>query len=191
SCRIFNVGVAYDSYWTSKDMLDQLKNHAIPLFESLHEGCTGVFIFNQSSNHKAYATDALVATCMVLKPKVVSENDKFIFKDTTFLRDRRIIPQSFYETVFEAGRKGKGPVEKRQFVGIQRILQECGLMNCNGEEAENHCCCARHLLDSQPDFSGQKTAIQEVVEEAGHIFELYPKFHCECNWIECYWGAAK
>ncbi|OAD80600.1 hypothetical protein PHYBLDRAFT_161239 [Phycomyces blakesleeanus NRRL 1555(-)] len=205
SRRIFNVGAAYDGYWTSEDMLDQLKNYAIPLFESLHEGCTGVFIFDQSSNHKAYATDALVATRMVLKPKVVSENDKFIFKDTTFLRDGRIIPQSFYETVFEAGRKGKGPVEKRQFVGVQRILQERGLwmeldpsnlsrrwrMDCNGEEAENHCCCARHLLASQPDFSGQKTAIQEVVEEAGHIFELYPKFHCECNWIERYWGAAK
>ena len=30
-----------------------------------------------------------------------------------------------------------------------------------------------------------------MVEEAGHIFELYPKYHCECNWIERYWGAAK
>ncbi|OAD81540.1 hypothetical protein PHYBLDRAFT_73427 [Phycomyces blakesleeanus NRRL 1555(-)] len=193
------------SLMTCEDMLDQLKNHAIPLFESLHEGCTGVFIFDQSSNHKAYVTDALVATHMVLKPKVVFENDKFIFKDTTFLRDGHIISQSFYETVFEAGRKGKGLVEKRQFVGVQRILQKCGLwmeldssnlsrrwrMDCNGEETENHCYCACHLLASQPDFSGQKTALQEVVEEAGHIFELYPKFHCECNWIECYWGAAK
>ncbi|OAD66775.1 hypothetical protein PHYBLDRAFT_70237 [Phycomyces blakesleeanus NRRL 1555(-)] len=159
SHRIFNVGAAYDSYWTREDMLDQLKNHAIPLFESLHKGCTGVFIFDQSSNHKAYATDALVATRMVLKPKVVSENDKVIFKDTTFLRDGRIIPQWFYETVFEAGREGKGPVEKRQFVSVQWILQERGLwmeldpsnlsrrwrMDCNEEEAENHCCCAHHL----------------------------------------------
>jgi hypothetical protein len=36
-----------------------------------------------------------------------------------------------------------------------------------------------------------KTALQEVVEDAGHIFELYPKYHCECNWIEMYWGGAK
>ncbi|OAD67406.1 hypothetical protein PHYBLDRAFT_151658 [Phycomyces blakesleeanus NRRL 1555(-)] len=105
----------------------QLKNHAIPLFESLHKGCTSVFIFDQSSNHKVYATDVLVATHMILKPKVVSENDKFVFKDTTFLKDGRIIPQLFYETVFEVGRKRKGPVEKRQFVGVQQILQKHGL----------------------------------------------------------------
>lgn len=24
-----------------------------------------------------------------------------------------------------------------------------------------------------------------------HIFELYPKFHCECNYIERYWGVCK
>ncbi|OAD67398.1 hypothetical protein PHYBLDRAFT_151650 [Phycomyces blakesleeanus NRRL 1555(-)] len=122
-----HVSAAYESYWTSKDMLDQLKNHAIPLFKSLHEGCTGVFIFDQSSNHKVYATDVLVATHMILKPKVVSENDKFVFKDTTFLKDGCIIPQLFYETVFEVGRKRKGSVEKRQFVGVQQILQKHGL----------------------------------------------------------------
>lgn len=52
-------------------------------------------------------------------------------------------------------------------------------------------CCARHFLESRPDFKNQKTALQEVVEASGHIFELYPKYHCECNWIEMYWGAAK
>ena len=52
-------------------------------------------------------------------------------------------------------------------------------------------CCARHFLASRPDFLAQKTALQETVEKAGHIFELYPKYHCECNWIEMYWGGAK
>jgi hypothetical protein len=33
--------------------------------------------------------------------------------------------------------------------------------------------------------------LAEVVEGEGFIFELYPKYHCECNWIERYWGAAK
>ncbi|OAD67999.1 hypothetical protein PHYBLDRAFT_117917, partial [Phycomyces blakesleeanus NRRL 1555(-)] len=56
---------------------------------------------------------------------------------------------------------------------------------------ENHCCCTRHLLTSQSNFSGQKTAIQKVVKEVDHKFELYSKFYCEWNWIEHYWGAAK
>lgn len=37
----------------------------------------------------------------------------------------------------------------------------------------------------------QESALAEVVKGAGHIFELYPKFHCETNWIERYWGAVK
>jgi len=52
-------------------------------------------------------------------------------------------------------------------------------------------CCAKHFLANRPDFKSQKTALQHVVESSGHIFELYPKYHCECNWIEMYWGATK
>lgn len=37
----------------------------------------------------------------------------------------------------------------------------------------------------------QKTAIAMEVEKNDHIVELYPKYHCECNFIERYWGAAK
>ncbi|CAG8676734.1 24404_t:CDS:2 [Cetraspora pellucida] len=47
-------------------------------------------------------------------------------------------------------------------------------------------CCARHTLTMEPDFLEQKTSIAETVEAAKHIFELYSKFHCECNFIECF-----
>ena len=36
-----------------------------------------------------------------------------------------------------------------------------------------------------------RSRLQEIVEEAGHIFLLYPKFHCELNWVEYYWGRCK
>ncbi|CAG8780678.1 13592_t:CDS:2 [Cetraspora pellucida] len=52
-------------------------------------------------------------------------------------------------------------------------------------------CCARHTFIMEPDFSEQKTLITETVEAARHIFELYSKFYCECNFIECFWDAAK
>lgn len=52
-------------------------------------------------------------------------------------------------------------------------------------------CCAVHLLASEPDFVNQKSILEEIITDNGFIFELYPKYHCECNWIERYWGAAK
>jgi len=52
-------------------------------------------------------------------------------------------------------------------------------------------CYARRIISLQPDFFAQKCALQELVEEAGHVCIFYPKFHCELNFIERYWGAAK
>ena len=50
---------------------------------------------------------------------------------------------------------------------------------------------ARRLLSQQPDFLEQKSSVQEVVEEAGHLCIFLPKFHCELNFIEFFWGAVK
>ncbi|KAA8893425.1 hypothetical protein FN846DRAFT_529170 [Sphaerosporella brunnea] len=36
-------------------------------------------------------------------------------------------------------------------------------------------------LSAQPDFKGQRSRIEEVVEDAGHLVMFYPKFHCELN----------
>ena len=52
-------------------------------------------------------------------------------------------------------------------------------------------CCAYHLLASLLNFLVQTTVIAKAVEERGHIFKLYPKYHCECNFIERHWGATK
>ena len=47
------------------------------------------------------------------------------------------------------------------------------------------------ILTRQPDFLAQKSLIQEVVEAAGHLCIFLPKFHCELNFIEFFWGAIK
>jgi hypothetical protein len=52
-------------------------------------------------------------------------------------------------------------------------------------------CCAKCILDLQPDFIEQKSLIREVIENAGHLCIFLPKFHCELNFIEYFWGAVK
>jgi hypothetical protein len=44
---------------------------------------------------------------------------------------------------------------------------------------------------AQPDFVSQKSQLEEFVVSQGHIWDFYPKYHCELNFIEQYWGAAK
>jgi hypothetical protein len=86
------------------------------------------------------------------------------------------------------------------FKGMEHIIQERGLWPEGGLHAQcpnfrcppgrTNCCC-RRLLFSQPDFINQKSQLQELVESRGHLCDFYPKYHCELNFIEQYWGAAK
>jgi transposase len=52
-------------------------------------------------------------------------------------------------------------------------------------------CCGRKIISLQPDFLAQRSALVEMIEDSGHVCIFFPKFHCELNFIEQYWGAAK
>jgi transposase len=52
-------------------------------------------------------------------------------------------------------------------------------------------CCGRRILELQPDFREQKGMVEEEVTRCGHLVMFYPKFHCELNWIEYFWGDGK
>lgn len=52
-------------------------------------------------------------------------------------------------------------------------------------------CCARHCLASQEDFRYQRSGHHETLLNHRLMFDLYSKFHCECNWIERYWADVK
>ena len=86
------------------------------------------------------------------------------------------------------------------FKGMEQIIQERGLWPGPGLLAECPCfkcpedqtnCCCRRILFNQPDFTSQKSQLEELIESCGHICDFYPKYHCELNFIEQYWGAAK
>ncbi|KAF8223805.1 hypothetical protein L208DRAFT_1315040, partial [Tricholoma matsutake] len=86
------------------------------------------------------------------------------------------------------------------FKGMETIICECRLWpqnrlnaQCEGfkcEAGKTDCCCHR-LLFTQPDFENQKSHLEEFITAQGHICDFYPKYHCELNFIEQYWGAAK
>jgi len=82
--------------------------------------------------------------------------------------------------------------------GMQRIIEECGYgqsmgspHNAMGSSVRLALdCCTRWVLFTEPDFGSQCSHLEEFITSRGHICDFYPKFHCELNFIEQYWGAA-
>ena len=102
-------------------------------------------------------------------------------------------PQSFYFPETHPSMPG-------WFKGMEQILRERGLWPEDGLPAQcsdfkcppNRVdCCCRRALFVQPDFADQRSQLQELIERHGHLCDFYPKYHCELNFIEQYWGAAK
>jgi hypothetical protein len=86
-----------------------------------------------------------------------------------------------------------------QVKGMTQVLEERGLlrprllMQCPAPKKCEHsatACCAKHILELQSDFLEQCSLVQEVIEATGHLCIL-PKFHCELNFIQFFWGAVK
>lgn len=86
--------------------------------------------------------------------------------------------QSFYNVNPETGVKTAK--------GLEQTLKERGLWPGRMLKVD-----AAKLLGDQPDFAGQREWLAEVVIDAGHTIDYYPKFHCELNFIEKCWACAK
>ena len=177
-------GKNHEGYWTGEHLAKQLKDKAIDAFEAAHApGTLGVFIFDNSSGHSVYADDALVSCRMNLGP---GGKNVPMMRDGWFMENDVKMTQSMTN--------GSG-----QPKGMKAVLTERGI-NCHGlrgrcvkagdHSAEGRCCMTK-LLGNQPDFLEQKPLLQEIVEERGHLAVFLPKFHCELNIIEYFWGAAK
>ena len=115
---IIQPGKNKDGWWKSTDMVKQLRDTAIPIFEALHPGCigrnsgvqlivysdvyltssfAGVFCFDQSSNHNAFSSDALVTSRMILNLKPAEKMD-WAFRDGWYVVDGMKVAQSLFFT---------------------------------------------------------------------------------------------
>jgi hypothetical protein len=59
---------------------------------------------------------------------------------------------------------------------------------CNNNQTD---CGAKRILDQQPNFQAQKSLVQETIKGMGYICMFLPKYHCEINFIEYFWGTVK
>ena len=149
---------------------------------------------DNSQGHSAYSVDALLTSRMNMRPG----GKQAKMRDGWYIMHGERITQ---EMCFHADH----PEFPGQPKGMHQVLVEWGLwkngliMQCkkNKDGSGVKCksgatnCCAKRILDLQPDFQEQKSLVQEVIEAAGHLCIFLPKFHCELNFIEFFWGAVK
>ena len=189
-----------------KELHKQIREDVIPLFEKLYPGCQALFVLDQSSNHNAYAPSAKRANSFNLKDTKLKSIDEHVILPGYYIApdgEKKI--QNFY--ILEIKNEGQKNERRIWFrKGLETILTERGLGRWdefkadgkywkakygNKEPNADHTCCPYHMLEAQPDFVAQRTALEELIVKSGHLYTLYPKYHCETNWIERYWSAAK
>ena len=187
-----------DNYWTGEKMVEHT-GVAIKILKHAFPNCQGFFAFDNASNHCAYASDALISARMNLMPG----GKQPLLRDGWDHNRNQPHPMVFSQDHPNPTLRGKAK-------GIRQVLLERGLwqdgrkdgtrflLTCPKTKDQPGCdpafngeCCATTLLQSQRDFKEQKGWLQELVEAAGHSIIFYPKFHCELNFIERFWCAAK
>lgn len=144
-------------------------------------------MIDNSQGHSAYGEDSLLVTRMNVKPG----GKQARMREGWFEVNGCRIPQPM---IYPSDHP-KHPNEPK---GIKAVLMERGLYQTKLRgKCESKCdvaataCCLKRILELQPDFQEQKSLVQEVIEAAGHLCIFLPKFHCELNFIEFFWGAVK
>ena len=81
-------------------------------------------------------------------------------------------------------------------VRVDGLMKTCNLCDSKNKEtsrfdlSRSHCCLDR-VIELQPDFVAQRSRLEEDLSSLGHYPIFLPKFHCELNHIEMFWGSAK
>ncbi|EDR02992.1 uncharacterized protein LACBIDRAFT_307799 [Laccaria bicolor S238N-H82] len=161
--QIIYPGSNGDPWWESKQLIDQVKNKAIPVFKEVHPG----------------SPDALKAFEMNK-----SNGGAQCWQKDTVIPDSNSYPEY-------CGRVQKMTTETGQQTGLQQTLAEHGfdVHHLRAKCApvcpfENDNCCMAHLLSKQEDFANHISVLETVIWEASHECIFLPKFHCELNPIE-------
>jgi hypothetical protein len=153
----------------------QLHEKIIPAFKKAHgPGYQALIMVENSKGYSAYAEDALL---MNINPSGKQAR----------MYDEGIQPINF----------PSNPPKQNEPKGVKAVLTERGLYQRLRGKCKNKCeseaisCCNSCILELQPNFKEQRSLVQEVIKAAGHLYIFLPKFHCELNFIEFFWGVVK
>ncbi|EGN99221.1 hypothetical protein SERLA73DRAFT_152883 [Serpula lacrymans var. lacrymans S7.3] len=163
-CRSSKQSANGDAWWDTEQLLKQVKQ-AIQISETMHPDCA-------------------------LKASEMNKSNGGKQRDT-------VIPES-NSTIEHRGKVQKMTLPNGQPKGLQHILEE-HRFNVQKLRAkcspvcpwENEDCCMARLLSKQDDFINQPSMLETLIKGAGHECIFLPKFHCELNPIEMYWGWCK
>src|SRR2546421_2224379 len=175
-----------DGWWTNQDLINQVVDRAIPIFERTHPGKIVLFMFDNSCNHTAYTEDALVVSRMNLK-----DGGKQPLLRNGKMPDGSPHIMTFIDADSITKPKGIQRILEERGLWVQGLAKQCDSCKSHVVDLTNLPCCASRILGRQPDFATQKNYLHEIIEAAGHMCISYPKFHCELNFIESFWGNAK
>ncbi|RPB03246.1 hypothetical protein L873DRAFT_1787065 [Choiromyces venosus 120613-1] len=179
-------------------LLDQIRNKAISAFEAEFPGCQALFLFDNAKNHCKYVENAL----RVSKMNMADSGKHARPIHTTYVLDKSHPDGGYYQSIVQNDGTPKGLKSVLTewglwLIGGGQFLTQCGTktmaenLTPNPKCLKGSTCCAPVLHALQPDFKAPKGEIKEVIEVAGYLVLFYLPFHCEINFIEYFWGAAK
>ena len=187
-----------DDYWGTQTMAAQTVE-AVNAFEIMAPGCVAVFCFDCSTGHTGFAPDALNANVLLVGDFSDAKKIPSPSRKGWFLRDGKRVEQDMnVDTPSGIQRKGMESILKERGLWRNGLIGHC--KTCASESARGfqgladdgrRNCCMRKILLNEPDFLEQKPLIEEYITSRGHICVFYPKFHCELNFIELFWGYIK
>ena len=186
---IIRPGKMYDGYWLGENMAKQLEK-AMAIHDEAYPDYDALWGFDNSCNHCCFAHDAL----RVERMNLGSGGKQGLLKDTFFNGQPQVMvfPPDHPDEELRGKPKGMKQVLLERGLWKENLIKTCGRCKKGTKDPEQLQCCAQRILELQPDFMAQKSLLVETVgKKKGHKIIFYPKFHCEFNFIEMFWGRAK